>query len=82
MDTTLALDVKHVACNPETGSTGWKRIHEMTQPSFASSEFGLSVATTWRGSVLAVTGREQWRPFYISLYRNAGRRWLEERGDT
>ena len=40
--------------------------------------FGLSLASNWRGSLVATAGREQDGNYYIALHRSAGSHWVME----
>ena len=73
------LDMKNVACQVETELAEWNLgvpQPELPPPSFTGASFGLSLASTWRGSLVATTGRDQDEQYYIVLHRSAGSHWV------
>ena len=81
MSQSGGLDIKNVACQDETDLDGWNlglAQPEVPPPYFTGKRFGLSVAATWRGSLVATGGMDQNRNHYIALHRSAGSHWVTE----
>ena len=85
MDRQGLLDMKNVICSPDALSNGWNSAE--AQPNgiivpnlngfMTTSGFGLSVATTWRGSLVAIAGMDEINGGHVALYRQASDWHLE-----
>ena len=79
MDSSLVLDIRNVACSPETELAAWNMgPGGVLRPFLPSTvQFGFSIATTRRGSLAAVVGMDDTGGF-VSLYRSSGTQWTLE----